>query len=312
MVWPLRLCLAALLGLAVLMAFPERLFLADLAQHARAHLALLALLCLGAAIGIRRRRLALAALALAALLGAPAVDSTLPQGWPGAHALSLAEPQAPDHGPGSLTLVVANVYIDNAVPEAMVETLLETGADLLLVIEFSKNWHALAAKLDRRYPHRWSHGDITVWSRYPATGGDPTSRSREYTLDLVLAVAGRDLRLLATHAPRAPDRRILEERNWLFSELGTWAREQPLPTVIAGDFNATPWTPALRRLIDDERLARARPVGGWYGSWPAPLADLGVPIDHLLHSTSIAVEKMALLTVPGSDHRAIEATLSLP
>jgi endonuclease/exonuclease/phosphatase (EEP) superfamily protein YafD len=312
MVWSLRLGLAGLFGLAVLMLFSERLFLADLVQHARAHLALLALLCLGAALVLRRRLLALAALAVAALLGAPAVDSTLPQGWPGARAFSLAGPQEPDLGPRRLTLVAANVYIDNAAPEAMVETLLETDADVLLLIEFRKSWRALADRLDGRYPHSWTHGDITVWSRYPAAGRDATARKREHTLDLVLDVAGRDLRLLATHAPRAPGIRILEERNWLFSEFGAWAREKPLPTVIAGDFNATPWTPALRRLIEQEGLARARPVGGWYGSWPAPLADLGVPIDHLLHSVSITVEKMALLTVPGSDHRAIEATLSLP
>lgn len=104
----------------------------------------------------------------------------------------------------------------------------------------------------------------------------------------------------------------MERRNRIFAQLDGWIGERATPTVLAGDFNATPWTPALHRAVEAGGLALARPDHGWYGSWPSPAGDLGIPIDQVLHGAGVTVEDFVVLDIPGSDHRAVKVGLALP
>ena len=88
------------------------------------------------------------------------------------------------------------------------------------------------------------------------------------------------------------------------------------PLVVMGDFNATPWSHAVRRI---ERLTGTRRIGGigrtWHG-YPTPLGEvpvpLGLPIDHILISPGIGVLSVGTLEIPGSDHLAVRAVLTVP
>jgi endonuclease/exonuclease/phosphatase (EEP) superfamily protein YafD len=85
--------------------------------------------------------------------------------------------------------------------------------------------------------------------------------------------------------------------------------------ILAGDFNATLDHAPLRDLLDTGYVDAADAVGaGLVGTWgpydgdPIP----PVTIDHVLVDRRIAVTRVAVRSLPGSDHRPVLAELVLP
>ena len=85
--------------------------------------------------------------------------------------------------------------------------------------------------------------------------------------------------------------------------------------MLAGDFNATLDHAQLRALLgDDGYVDAADAVGkGYDTTWPAGRRfPPEITIDHVLVDPRVRTEDVSVHTVPGSDHRAIIATLLLP
>ena len=84
-------------------------------------------------------------------------------------------------------------------------------------------------------------------------------------------------------------------------------------TVLAGDFNMTPWCPPLRGLLGDRHQlhdARRTSGAGRLTTWPAALPSaLRIPIDHLLHDASVTCTNLRLGPPIGSDHLPLIADL---
>ena len=84
--------------------------------------------------------------------------------------------------------------------------------------------------------------------------------------------------------------------------------------VLAGDFNASLDHSAMRRLIARGYKDAADQVGvGLIPTWPAnkrvpPM----ITIDHVLVERRVGVKAVRVLDVPGTDHRAVNAELSVP
>jgi len=89
------------------------------------------------------------------------------------------------------------------------------------------------------------------------------------------------------------------------------------PRVLAGDFNATLDHVEMRRLIGTGYRDAASAVGrGLTPTWPYAGRLRGiapaVAIDHVLVDPRIGVRDLSAHTVPGTDHRAVIATLTFP
>jgi hypothetical protein len=88
-----------------------------------------------------------------------------------------------------------------------------------------------------------------------------------------------------------------------------WARTaggSRLPTVVAGDLNATPWSPAFNEL-DDLGLRRAT---GLAPTWPSALHGIsGIPVDHVPASRHWRLVASGREPDLGSDHRPVIARL---
>jgi endonuclease/exonuclease/phosphatase family metal-dependent hydrolase len=84
--------------------------------------------------------------------------------------------------------------------------------------------------------------------------------------------------------------------------------------LLAGDFNATLDHAELRGVLHRGYTDAANAVGGgltW--TWPAlRRRALPLTIDHILVDKRVSVEKVTVVRVPGSDHRAVIAVLRLP
>ncbi|NRQ37817.1 endonuclease/exonuclease/phosphatase family protein [Nonomuraea sp. NN258] len=84
--------------------------------------------------------------------------------------------------------------------------------------------------------------------------------------------------------------------------------------ILAGDFNASLDHAAMRRLLDRGYKDAADQVGaGLIPTWPAnkrvpPI----ITIDHVLVDRRVGVREVSVHTVPGTDHRAVLAELTVP
>jgi endonuclease/exonuclease/phosphatase (EEP) superfamily protein YafD len=118
--------------------------------------------------------------------------------------------------------------------------------------------------------------------------------------------------MLAVH-PLSPSSEFRAEQNDRQLQFAAdWAADQEGPTIVVGDFNATPWSYAFRRLISSTDLANSERGFGLELSYPAdahPL--LRVPIDHLLYSDELAVVDRRLGPALGSDHFPLTVDLAL-
>jgi endonuclease/exonuclease/phosphatase (EEP) superfamily protein YafD len=92
------------------------------------------------------------------------------------------------------------------------------------------------------------------------------------------------------------------------------AASKEVVRILAGDFNASIDHAALRRLLDRGYLDAADQAGeGLTPTWPAnkrlpPV----ITIDHVLADRRVGVREVSVHTVPGTDHRAVFAELSVP
>jgi len=83
--------------------------------------------------------------------------------------------------------------------------------------------------------------------------------------------------------------------------------------IIVGDFNATPWSPAFRRLASGRWRDAADVVGhGLRPTWPSWTPLPISPLDHVLVSRGLGVSEVNAADVPGSPHRALIVTVIVP
>ena len=86
--------------------------------------------------------------------------------------------------------------------------------------------------------------------------------------------------------------------------------------ILAGDFNATFDHPEFRALLDRGYIDAADAVGhGLKPTWPAPPRQrraLPLTIDHILVDRRVRVERVTIVQIERSDHRAVIAELRLP
>ena len=142
---------------------------------------------------------------------------------------------------------------------------------------------------------------ISVLTRLPVAGYDvvplgngPGDSIPRYAQVLHLRVPGGALRLVNTHLSISVASPLQLRRLW------RQLRTDPVPTVIAGDFNM----PALvaRRYAGLTSLVRGRTF---------PASQPVVQLDHVLVSRGIDAQGGVVLPPAGSDHRPVRAWFRL-
>ena len=280
----------------------------DALAHFRLHMLLLIPPLAAVALGVRHWR-ALWRLGVAALL---AIAGLSP----------LWEDVPPPSDGTALTVMTANLYQDNPQPEVMRAALRAANADILVTNETTKAAQAGVTSLTQFYRYRLALSTTgttlrtVIWSRFPMREGrllledlvEPTGAHA-----IVEIAPGREVTILALHLahPAVGNQGVQVEALDRISE------SLPHPLIVMGDFNATPWSWAVKRVGE---LTRARRIPGyrvtWYGAYPTIFgrlpALLGQAIDHVLVSPGIGVADIRRVVIPGSDHLGVWADLRIP
>lgn len=241
-----------------------------------------------------------------------------------------------------LSLVTNNVYIVNRRLDELTQWLRTRPADVVVLQEVSPRLIERLRRADDGYPYRlvaedsyagyedaemfgfggersgadsrngWRSSEATVvlsvWPIIERRMPDPQTRA--WQMSQVRLDMGDRLQpwVVVVHPPSPVVAGNLPLRDRILRELATTVSQLDGPVIVAGDFNATPYTPAFRAFAEEAGLAS---FGHFPPTYPNRLGDLGLPIDHVLVRDARLVELQALPSI-GSDHRPLSARILLP
>jgi endonuclease/exonuclease/phosphatase (EEP) superfamily protein YafD len=218
-----------------------------------------------------------------------------------------------------------NMLYGRADPEAII-THATDGADVLMLQELTPEaLHRLqTAGIDRTFPHhlvepRAKAAGSGVYSRYPMTACARISGLQMVMVSARLRIEGVtiDPTVASVHFespwPHPIDgwHRDLDAFPDILAELS--AKSEGGSILVGGDFNATVDMHPFRRLLTDgyrdasEQAGAGRQVT-YRSNWRIPPF---MGIDHVLTRDATAVSTETV-TVPGSDHGALLATVLVP
>lgn len=246
----------------------------------------------------RQAAWAAAAVAAATLALAPVVPWYL-----GADA-APADPARP-----WVKFLASNVYYANYHRRRIQDLIAKEDPDLVGLVEVNSAWLHRLKPMRERYPYHFEVPDeryvgLALYSRLPLENarvlqlpGEPSTPAIAATLK----ARGGDVEIVLVHPMSPGNADLIRRRNEQIRALAEYVRAAGRPLVIAGDFNLTMWNAGYRPLTDVAELHNARKGHGVGPTWPS-IWRLGVPIDHILGTTSVQIRNFRVLGYIGSDH----------
>ncbi|MGD9967381.1 MAG: endonuclease/exonuclease/phosphatase family protein [Hyphomonadaceae bacterium] len=203
-------------------------------------------------------------------------------------------------------------------PEGVTDYIINADADFVMLAEYHAEGRAIPEEIRAAYPYFSNcvepHDcNVVILSRHEPVSERLEMAAGQSGLRMVwtdYAIAGAPLRLMAVHMRRPyPAARYLAHRRELLAFLGDSDRNN---LILAGDFNATPWSFALRQFDEQSGLSRHdRAIVTWPAArWtrlrlPAPEAFM--PLDHVYSGANWQLVSVRRGPRTGADHFPIEA-----
>lgn len=199
-------------------------------------------------------------------------------------------------------LLVYNVEINNDKPQAEIDFIQSTQAEILLLAEAGGQWQSHLNTLTPRYPYGCGHEEnspfalkalsqqplkscqVKRWADFPFIRLETTNKHVIYAL----------------HPPPPINRELAKSRKDYLLQAAEAIQQEIHPTLVVGDLNNTAFSPLFRDFVQQAGLKmhtyRALPT------WKP----LFLPIDHVLsrHSTPQSVQ-VTPLAWQYSDHRPL-------
>jgi endonuclease/exonuclease/phosphatase (EEP) superfamily protein YafD len=215
------------------------------------------------------------------------------------------------------TVLALNVRVGEADPTVLAD--LADRADVVVLVEVTPAAMAeLAAEgWDDRFPYavgdpRSESSNTAVFSRFRLGEGRLLGRSNFSQWSVAIEVPDVGLvRLLAVHPcnPYCGGGRWHTEHEVIRAAVAAHGNG---PLVVAGDFNAVAEQRPMRQLHRlGLRSATDLAGAGWLPTYPmgGRLPPL-LPIDHVLVNERLTATALTAVTVPGTDHRGLLATIA--
>ncbi|WP_026380196.1 endonuclease/exonuclease/phosphatase family protein [Afifella pfennigii] len=219
-----------------------------------------------------------------------------------------------------LKLVTLNMLDTRTDPQALVSFVERERPDVLVLVEAWPNVVATLDRVEELMPYRFDcfearSCDISVLSRLPFRSAkvwrpgpdDPPEPRFPALARLQIVKDGMPVTLWATHLhwPFPADEQEAE-----FANLKTRLADAEPNTILAGDFNSTPWSYALRRFdaaTPLTRVTRALPTwpstnATFRGRFTLPAFGPVMPLDHVYLGTGLAAADIRRGPNLGSDH----------
>jgi endonuclease/exonuclease/phosphatase (EEP) superfamily protein YafD len=218
-----------------------------------------------------------------------------------------------------LRVLTSNMYFGRADAEVLVARVRQLDVGVLFVQELTEDamTRLKQAGLDELMPYaqqelRGGSRGSGIYSRFPLSAGpavalvhmaQPTAR--------VSLPNGYTAELICAH-PVPPSLAREGVRRWR-EGLAVLPPPGDLPTVLAGDFNATLDHAEFRAVLRRGYLDAALQTGNALTpTWGPPGKNPVLTLDHVLVDRKSAVRACSVHVIPGTDHRAVYAEVQLP
>ena len=208
-----------------------------------------------------------------------------------------------------ITLLVANVLIENRNAAPLLALVERVGPDLVLLVETDSWWDARLEPLKQAYPHVISHPQedsygIHLFSRFRLIGPEVRFLVEDYVPSIKTGLrlpSGARINLYGLH-PKPPPLQDTERRDAELLIVGREVREEAAPSIVAGDLNDVAWsrTNSLFQEVSgllDPRIGRG-PYATFNADWPL----LKWPLDHVFFEKTFRLIEIAVLGDIESDH----------
>lgn len=233
--------------------------------------------------------------------------------------LFIGSPGQPTAGAPEMRVMSFNVLSNNENYNEVIEYIDAVQPDLVFLHESSRPWEVALESSDLDYRIVRTQAENLIFGTLVMIKGDASVVSYGYAESQPRAVAldyqpegwPVQLHILSTHplAPTTSQRAALRDAQLGFA--AGWAADSERPTIVLGDFNASPWSWTFSGLVH-AGLRNSQIGFGLQPSFPATTSLLlRVPIDHLLHSDELLVRDRFLGPAMGSDHFPLVVDLEL-
>ena len=302
---------------------------------AQFHLGIICLLIGATAAGARWWRTAVLPLVVGGVATAP---------WIGAAVPSNDTP--PNAGP-TLRVLSHNLAWNNRDGDAVARSLRDAEADVVLLQEVTRtHWAAIERELDAAYPYRdvrMLDAGVAILSRLPTrfdpapdepdlgehVGLRPGLRRVEWAgaevamlpngkwdRGVVAVPGGGEIAVYSVHLLKPDSLASFYASRLELEALRRAVAADPLPAVVAGDFNFGPSTPNAAALRGDGLVDAHAQAGGGLGDTrrlAGPWLDWlpGFAVDHIFLGAPLRCRRLQLTPGAGSDHRGILAEIAV-
>ncbi len=220
----------------------------------------------------------------------------------------------------AVRIMIANVQKTNHHSAELKRLVSETAPDVLLLMETNEWWDEQISDWSVDFPYKVQHipeeatfFGMHVLSKFPLM--DPQTRFY-FGADTPTILSGVQLsdstlvQFVGVH-PRPPLywSQPTTLRDGAILQAALDAREAGLPTVVAGDLNATPWERVTRRAIRIGGLLDPRVGRGIYPTYQAAGSLFSWPLDQILFQEGFGLVDYRVLADFGSDHLPVVAEL---
>lgn len=306
------LIILVLLSVPLVLGFFGRVHPAlDSFAHFRAHIA--AIMAIGGIVllftSLRREA------AMVTLLGLSAFSTTI--SWGG------SSQTAPDQNDSvTYRLMQINLLQNHSDPKTVLQAIARNQPDIITYQEGSQQWQPWLKILEGNYPYhhqcgtlpnRWGVG---ILSRRPfAEFGSPVCTGNGVLATALINLGGTNVLISSVHQSWPWPFPQVQQFEMLRPALEPMANAHGIPVIIAGDFNATPWSYNLRQyemLTDTKRVAGSGPT--WLTNrLPEILRPwIGLPIDQVLINKTVKTQSLRAGEGTGSDHLPVLMEFSVP
>lgn len=210
-----------------------------------------------------------------------------------------------------LRLMSFNTRLTRHNADAVAEEVLRNDPDVAVLVEFGEDKRAALDKLKARYPFQadcFSIPDcyMVIIAKVPFANVD--SRGVWVGPPLIKAAFGNELAgltVIGVHTIRFPHQRAQLNQ---IEELAHFIDSVEGPLVVAGDFNATPYSRILSTFADRSSMNRLTVLP----SWPAWLQLPQLAIDHVFAGRGVRmIETARIGSNSGSDHYPVVVGLAV-
>jgi endonuclease/exonuclease/phosphatase (EEP) superfamily protein YafD len=213
----------------------------------------------------------------------------------------------------ALRVLLLNVHTESTAFAEVRALIADTHPDMVALVEVSERWIAELEPALTAYPGRLESArddnfGIALYARAPLTG---TVEELGLGMPSIVAATG-GINVIVTHPLPPMNSHALALQRDQFAAVAARAAVLADPVIVLGDFNATPWSRAFRRLLAGSGLCDTRDGFGLQASYPAWSAVMRIPIDHVLVSCSVGVVDRTIERDVGSDHLPVVLDLVVP